>query len=149
MTKKLAVGVFLVGLGMATGGPWFAARAQVISPAPAPVPLSKAIVGLWRGDAILCDTRTNFLRVDIEIRFTDYGIATVRRDPFSSCGSGVGATSFAADYLIVGTGVLMSPHSNRPLITLSGITIADDRLEALSSGNGSIFLGSGLSLKRQ
>ena len=141
MTKKLATALFIVGLGFATGEASFSLRAQVGTPA-APEPLSKAIVGLWRGEAIFCNNRTNFARTDIEIRFTAYGIMTVKRGPFSGCGVNRSVTdTFNADYMVVGHNVLVSLHvpttADGELQKMSNISLVGDTWESLG---GDLFL---------
>ena len=134
--------VAALGIGLA---------AQVISPAPAPpetVPLTKSIVGLWRGDALYLDTRTTFGRAEIEMRFNDYGTVTVRRGPYLGRPRG---DSFTGDYVVVGNGVLISPHQVPGLLSIPGIAIDGDKWESLatSAGVSDTFIGSALMMKRQ
>ena len=150
MDKHSLAGLAIVGLLVWGGTFRIGAGAQVISPAPAPPPLSKAIVGTWRGEAIVCDKRVNFGRIPVEIRFTDYGIATVREAAWDSgaagCGNTLPAKTLNADYVVVGSNVLLSPHGgDRSIVTISNITISEDKLEAVSTA----VLGNALVLTRQ
>jgi hypothetical protein len=142
-------------------------RGVVQSPAATSEPLAKAIVGTWRGEAIIPGfQQMNFGRADLEIRFTDYGTVLVRMAnpiPFSNV-----LSSWVGDYVVVGAAVLISPHSidggfPRDL-TMTPVTVADDVLEAVVPGGSnsrcahqqslhasevSHYLGWGLRLRRQ
>jgi hypothetical protein len=129
-------------------------RAQTESPAL----LSKSIVGDWHGDAIFANPRTNFTRIELEMRFTDYGIVLVRRAPVPWAGSpDQGTSSWTGDYLVLGTTILISPHLNLPAgagpgtIRLLSVAIENNRLEAAPFGVvASIYdLGGGIQLRRQ
>jgi hypothetical protein len=79
-------------LGVFAGSP----RAQNAGP----VPLAKAIVGTWRGDAIFARQATNVGSVGLEIRFTDDGAVTVRREPVFPSRPAV--DSWTGDYIVPG-----------------------------------------------
>jgi hypothetical protein len=145
MITKLWVGVGLLAATLGVG-----AAAQVSAPAPDPAPLSKSIVGLWRGDALYCDNRTTFGRTSVEMRFNDYGTVTVRRGPYSGCGIGRPLhDSFTGDYLVVGNSVIISMHQTPGIVTIPGITITGDQWESLGGSGGNQFIGSALLMKRQ
>jgi hypothetical protein len=152
MTKKLAVALLLVGFGMAAGGSWFGANAQAVT-APAPVPLSSAIVGDWKGLAVTGgDAQHNFNTAELTMRFTAYGIAFVTRGPMKITGGPTQTVpiSFKADYLVLGNSIIMSTHGDGQIVQMTGLVVTDDTFEGISfyTGFGS-FVGHGISMRRQ
>jgi hypothetical protein len=130
---------------------WSAISPLAQSPIESPAPLAKSIIGSWRGDAVYANPRTNFGRADLEMRFTDYGIVTVRRGPLP--GRPV-VDTWTGDYLILGSAVLISPHlpgQSGLSVRILSVAVQDNRLEGAPFGPGvsDYALGDGIQLRRQ
>jgi len=98
---------------------------RVDAPAAA-VPLQDALVGEWRGSLYMADARTDFLRVDVALRFSASGVVRVER---GSIPSNPGQNIAFANYLVFGDNVMLSLHGTGYPIELVGARITNDTLE--------------------
>jgi len=98
---------------------------RVDAPAAA-VPLQDALVGEWRGSLYMADARTDFLRVDVALRFSASGVVRIER---GSIPTNPGQNIGFADYLVFGDNVMLSLHGPGYPIALVGARITNDTLE--------------------